>query len=83
MTESNNVVAESGSPDTSMVDSDSVPQTPKETVFDIANLSETWLDVIKPFEEQTRLYVALKTSEPVLKPRQQLNLHLKVILKLI
>lgn len=77
LTESNNVVAESGSPDTSMVDSDSVPQTPKETVFDIANLSETWLDVIKPFEEQTRLYVALKTSEPVFEAPSTIKLTFK------
>lgn len=77
LTESNNVVAESKPSDTSAVVADTVTQTPEESVFDIANLSETWLDVIKPFEEQTRLYIALKTSEPVFEAPSTIKLTFK------
>ena len=46
-------------------------------VFDISTLAETWIEVIQPFEPQTRLFVALKAANPQFEAPGKFKLTLK------
>jgi DNA polymerase-3 subunit gamma/tau len=45
--------------------------------FSIETLKETWIDVIKPFENQIRLYIALKAANPMFEQPSTIKLTLK------
>ncbi len=53
------------------------PSPQYQTSYSIENMTETWIDVIKPFENQTRLFVALKAANPVFEAPATLKLNLK------
>ncbi|MDD4747421.1 MAG: DNA polymerase III subunit gamma/tau [Salinivirgaceae bacterium] len=66
-------------PDNNSIIAEPVPETEESptTVFDIATLADSWIDVIQPFEPKTRLYIALKASNPQFEAPGNFKLTLK------